>query len=120
MRKIKARPVKRLHFRPDKANVEFVFCLPIEGALFNQQQCEEHEWQRAKERMWARLRGQPVEHEPNYLETDYKESSTIRKRFTVALKMKNNANKLFGYVGERNKIMFTFVALFLQIGGKSL
>ena len=34
--------------------------------------------------------------------------------------MKNDPNKLFGYVGERNKIMFTFVALFLQIGGKSL
>ena len=66
MRKIKARPVKRLCFRPDKADVDFVYCLPIESMLFNQRQCEEHEWQRAKERMWARLRGEQVEPEENY------------------------------------------------------
>lgn len=67
MRKIKSKPFKPpRRFKPDKANVEFVFCYPIEGALFNLQQFEEHEWQRAKERMWARLRGEPVEPEPNY------------------------------------------------------
>jgi len=53
-------------------------------------------------------------------ETDYKESSKIRKRFSGSLKMKNDPNKLFGYVGERNKIMFSFVALFLQVSGKGL
>ena len=33
-----------------------------------------------------------------FLETDYKESSKIRKRFSGSLKMKNDPNKLFGYV----------------------
>lgn len=75
MRKIKFKPVKRLRFRPDKANVEFVYCYPIEGALFNQQQCDEYQWQRAKERMWARLRGQPVEPEENYIGGNWREQT---------------------------------------------
>ena len=49
------------------------------------------------------------------LETDYKGLSKIRKRFSVSLKMKNNANKLFGNAGERNKIMFTLVVLFHRV-----
>lgn len=67
MRKIKSKPFKPpRRFKPDKADVEFVYCYPIEGMLFNQKQFEEHEWQRAKDRMWARLRGEQVEPEENY------------------------------------------------------
>lgn len=46
MRKIKAKPLKRLHFKPSK-DVAFVYCLPIEGVLYNQQQIEQHEKERA-------------------------------------------------------------------------
>lgn len=65
MRKIKAKPLKRLHFKPSK-DVAFVYCLPIEGVLYNQQQIEQHEKERAWGRLTARLRGEPVEPEPNY------------------------------------------------------
>ena len=53
-------------------------------------------------------------------ETDYKESSEIRKRLTGFLEMKNDANKLFGDMRKSYKIMFPFVAFFLQISCESL
>lgn len=65
MRKIKRKPVKNLKFKPD--NVEFVPCYPIEAILFNQRQAEQYEKQRAWGRLISRLRGEPVEPEPDYL-----------------------------------------------------
>ncbi len=76
MRKIKAKSFKPpRRFKPDKANVDFVYCYPIEGALFNLRQCEEQAWKSAKERMWARLRGQPVEPEENYIGGNWREQT---------------------------------------------
>lgn len=67
MRKIKCKPVKRLRFRPSNG-VQFVYCLPLEGVLFNQAEYERREKEKAWGRLTARLRGEPVEPEPNYCE----------------------------------------------------
>lgn len=68
MRKIKPKEFKPpRRFNLNKADVDFVYCLPIEGVLFQQAEYERHD----KENTWniilANLRGEPVEPQPNYL-----------------------------------------------------
>lgn len=56
MRKIKARPIKRLRFRPT-ADTVYVYVSPIEAAVTAQERCEEYDRQCTWATIVANLRG---------------------------------------------------------------
>ena len=66
MKKIKPKPFKPPKIVKPSQDVQFVYCLPIEAMLFWQRQMEQYEKERALNRLTARLRGEPVEPEPDY------------------------------------------------------
>jgi len=56
MRKIKARPIKRLRFRP-AADTVYVYVSPIEAAVMAQERCEEYDRRQTWATIVANLRG---------------------------------------------------------------
>lgn len=57
MRKIKVKPFNPAKYKIPKG-AEVVYFYPIEYAYYSQEQADKHSWELAKQRMWARLRGE--------------------------------------------------------------
>lgn len=68
MRKIKLKPFKPpKKFKPSP-NVEYVYCYPIEGTLFDLNEFDRYDRQQTWNTIMANLRGEPVATTPNYFE----------------------------------------------------
>lgn len=63
MRRIKARPIKRLTFKPPEGSI-IRYVTPIEAAVMAQESYDEHDRRQTWATILANLRGEPVK--PNY------------------------------------------------------